>query len=134
MSLALHPYGELENKGNKMINRKKDAGFSLIEVMAGMVILSVGLLLLLPMMVTSIRANNYAQSATQASMLIKDKMEDLKNTEIPTSGNDVVATSTRNWTVTIINANLYRLSVTVGWTDERGYPHSNTMTSYMSTR
>ena len=48
-----------------------------------MVLLAVGLLLLLPMMVTSIRANNYAKNATEASMLIKDKMEDLKNMNTP---------------------------------------------------
>jgi prepilin-type N-terminal cleavage/methylation domain-containing protein len=117
-----------------MIKRKQNNGFSLIEVMAGMVILSTGLLLLLPMMVTSIRANNYAQSASQASMLIKDKMEDLKNMNTPTSGADSSSTSIRTWTVTTVNSNLYRLDVTVGWTDESGYPHRNTMTSYMARR
>ena len=117
-----------------MIKRKKTSGFSLIEVMAGMVILSTGLLLLLPMMVTSIRANNYAQSASSASMLIKDKMEDLKNTAAPTSGADSSATSSRSWTVTQVNSNLYRLDVTVRWTDERGYRHRNTMTSYTAKR
>lgn len=117
-----------------MIKRKKNSGFSLIEVMAGMVILTTGLLLLLPMMVTSIRANNYAQNASQASMMIKDKMEDLKNMETPTSGADSSATAVRSWTVTTINSNLYRLDVTVSWNDERGYPHQNTMTSYTANR
>jgi prepilin-type N-terminal cleavage/methylation domain-containing protein len=117
-----------------MIKRKKIGGFTLIEVMSGMVLLAVGLLLLLPMMVTSIRANNYAKNATEASMLIKDKMEDLKNMSIPNSGNDTAASATRNWTSTLVSAGLYRLSVTVAWNDEQGYPHSNTMTSYMSTR
>lgn len=117
-----------------MIKRKKNGGFTLIEVMSGMVLLAVGLLLLLPMMVTSIRANNYAKNATEASMLIKDKMEDLKNMSIPNTGNDTVTGATRNWTSTLVSAGLYRLSVTVAWNDEQGYPHSNTMTSYMSTR
>lgn len=124
----------MKNKGNKMIKRKKTGGFSLIEVMAGMVILSTGLLLLLPMMVTSIRANSYAQNASQASMLIKDKMEDLKNTNTPTSGSDSTATAARTWTVTTINSNLYRLEVAVRWLDERGYSHHNTMTSYTANR
>ncbi len=117
-----------------MIKRKKQHGFTLIEVMAGMVLLAVGLLLLLPMMVTSIRANNYARDASEASMLIKDKMEDLKNMSTPNSGNDVLSGATRNWTSTQVSTNLWRLSVTVGWADEQGYNHSNTMTSYMSVR
>jgi prepilin-type N-terminal cleavage/methylation domain-containing protein len=117
-----------------MIRRKKNSGFTLIEVMSGMVLLAVGLLLLLPMMVTSIRANNYARNATEASMLIKDKMEDLKNMATPTTGNDVAGTATRNWTSTLVSTGLYRLSVTVNWNDEQGHAHSNTMTSYMSTR
>lgn len=133
--LLLYPEADrLINKGNKMIKRKNTNGFSLIEVMAGMVILSTGLLLLLPMMVTSIRANNYAQNASQASMLIKDKMEDLKNTETPASGADSSASAVRTWTVTTVNSNLYRLDVSVRWRDERGYPHRNTMTSYTANR
>jgi prepilin-type N-terminal cleavage/methylation domain-containing protein len=121
-------------RGINMIRQKKIAGFTLIEVMSGMVLLSVGLLLLLPMMVTSIKANNYAKNATEASMLIKDKMEDLKNMNTPNTGNDVLNGATRNWTSTQVSTGLWRLSVTVGWNDEQGYAHANTMTSYMSTR
>ena len=118
-----------------MIKKSKtNDGFTLVEVMAGMVVLAVGLLLLLPMMVTSIRANNYAQNSTQASMLIKDKMEDLKNMDPPTGGNDVSGSATRTWTAIMVSTNLWRLTVTVNWNDERGYAHSNTMASYMSTK
>jgi len=124
----------MNDKGNKMIIRKKIGGFSLIEVMAGMVILSTGLFLLLPMMGTSIKANNYAQGSSQASMLIKDKMEDLKNMNPPTSGADSSSTAVRTWTVTTINTNLYRLSVAVRWRDERGRTHQNAMTSYAASR
>ncbi len=117
-----------------MIGRKKERGFTLVEVMAGMVLLAVGLLLLLPMMVTSIRANDYARNATEASMLIKDKMEQLKNMDVPDTGEDAVGVATRSWTSTLVSNDLWRLSVTVGWTDERGNPHSNSMTSYYSIR
>ena len=117
-----------------MIKRKKDNGFTLIEVMSGMVLLALGLLLLLPMMVTSIQANDYARNATQASMLIKDKMEQLKNMDTPNNGSDTVGTANRSWTSTVAGTNLWQLSVTVGWADERGNPHSNSMTSYYSIR
>ncbi len=106
----------------------------MIEVMAGMVLLAVGLLLLLPMMVTSIQANDYARNATQASMLIKDKMEQLKNMDTPNSGADTLAHNTRTWRSTQVSADLWRLTVTVGWRDERGRPHANSMTSYYSLR
>jgi prepilin-type N-terminal cleavage/methylation domain-containing protein len=117
-----------------MIIRKKILGFTLIEVMAGLVIMSLGLLLLLPMMVTSIRANNYAKNATEASMLIKDKMETLKNMNPPTSGADTAGTVIRTWTTTAVSTNLSRLDVTVNWIDERGYAHSNSLRSYKSAK
>jgi prepilin-type N-terminal cleavage/methylation domain-containing protein len=112
----------------------KQRGFTLIEVMAGMVILSMGLLLLLPMMVTSMQANDFARGSTEASMYIKDKMEELKNMYPPTSGADSVGTVQRAWTVTNLNPNLWQLDVTISWTDRHDLPHSNTVTSYMSRR
>jgi prepilin-type N-terminal cleavage/methylation domain-containing protein len=115
------------------ISRKQD-GFTLIEVMAGMVILALGLLLLLPMMVTSMQANDFARGATEASMLIKDKMEELKNMDPPTSGTDVVGGVQRTWAVSNASSNLWRLDVTISWTDRHDLSHSNTVTSYMSTR
>jgi prepilin-type N-terminal cleavage/methylation domain-containing protein len=117
-----------------MIRKSKDKGFTLIEVMAGMVIMAVGLLLLLPMMVTSIRANSYAQNSTEASMLIKDRMEDLKNMANPTSGADTVGSVTRSWAIANAGVNLTQITVTVNWVDQQGRPHSNSMTSYKSAR
>jgi len=117
-----------------MKGKKNQKGFTLIEVLAGIVIMSVGLLLLLPMMVTSIRANSYARGSTEASMLIKDKMEDLKNMDTPTAGADTLGTTIRTWTVSNAGANLTRLTVAIRWLDERGNGHSNSMTSYKSAR
>jgi len=117
-----------------MKNKKRQSGFTLIEVMAGMVIIAVGLLLLLPMMVTSMQANDFARGSTEASMLIKDKMEELKNMDVPTSGIDSVGTVSRTWTVTDLGNNLYQLDVNIAWTDRNDRPHNNTVTSYMSKR
>lgn len=114
--------------------RKKQRGFTLIEVMAGMIVLSLGLLLLLPMMVTSMQANDFARGSTEASMYLKDKMEELKSMNPPTSGADTVGTVQRNWTVTSINPSLWQVDVSVSWTDRHDLPHTNTITSYMSTR
>jgi len=113
---------------------KKQGGFTLIEVMAGMIILSLGLLLLLPMMVTSMQANDFARGSTEASMYVKDKMEELKNMNPPTSGADTIGTVQRAWRATSISSNLWQLDVTVSWTDRHDRPHQNTVTSYMSIR
>lgn len=113
---------------------KRQEGFTLIEVLAGVIIMTVGLLLLLPMMVTSIQANDYARGSTEASMLIKDKMEDLKNMDIPSSGNDSVGNIARTWSATAVSSNLTQLTVTVNWTDKRGLAHSNSMMSYKSAK
>ena len=110
---------------------KKNKGFTLVEVLTGMLILSVGLLLLLPMMVVSMQGNDFARGFTEASMLIKEKMEELKNMNLPVSGADTVNTACRLWTVTDASANLKRLVVQVSWSDRDGREHNNSMVSYM---
>jgi prepilin-type N-terminal cleavage/methylation domain-containing protein len=122
----------MKNEEFTMKNKKRQSGFTLIEVMAGMLIIALGLLLLLPMMVTSMQANDFARGSTESSMLIKDKMEELKNTPLPTSGADSVGTVTRTWTVTDLGNNLLQLDVNINWTDRHGRAHNNTVTSYMS--
>ena len=135
MSLALTITGKDQNEGNEMKKiRNGQKGFTLIEVMAGMLIMSLGLLLLLPMMVTSMQANDFARGSTETSMFIKDKMEELKNMNLPTSGADTVGTVQRSWTVSSAGSNLWQLDVSVSWTDRHNLPHTNTITSYMSTR
>jgi prepilin-type N-terminal cleavage/methylation domain-containing protein len=115
----------------KRKNLKSQRGFSLIEVVMGMLILSVGLLLLLPMMVVSMQANDFARGSTEASMLIKDKMEELKNMNNPTAGADSVSGAYRTWTVTNIDNKLAKLVVNISWNDFEGRSHSNSMVSYM---
>ena len=110
---------------------EKNKGFTLVEVLAGMLILSVGLLLLLPMMVVSMQGNDFARGFTEASMLIKEKMEELKNMDLPVSGADTVDSVCRSWTVTDATANLKRMVVQVNWTDRDGRGHNNSMVSYM---
>ncbi len=111
------------------ISRQK--GFTLLEVLVGMIIISAGMLLLLPMMVVSMQANDFARGFTEASMLIKDKMEELKNMNIPISGVDSVGTVSRSWTVSDAGNNLRRLLVNINWTDKEGKARSSSMMSYM---
>ena len=55
-----------------------DAGFSLIEVLAAMVILTVALMSLAQLFALSTRANFSARSNTYAAMLAQQKMEQLR--------------------------------------------------------
>ena len=112
--------------------RKKDKkGFTLLEVLVGMLILSMGLLMLMPMMMVSMNANDFARGFTEASMLIKEKMEEIKNIENPSSGADTVDNATRTWTVTDAGAKLKRVLVNIQWVDQDGRDHTNSMVSYM---
>jgi len=113
---------------SKLTNKK---GFTLIEVVVSMFILSGGLLLLLPMMVVSMQSNDLANGFTEASMMIKGKMEELKNIDNPVSGADSIGTSYRTWTITQPESNLLRMVVNINWTDIDGGLHTNSMVSYM---
>ena len=65
-----------------MLRRKTndDRGFSLIEVMVAIVILTVGLLALAQMMVMATNSNNLSGRMTSCSGLAKEQLERLKST------------------------------------------------------
>ncbi len=73
-------------------NANKDEGFSLIEVMVAIVILTVGLLSLAQMMVLATNSNSLSGRMTSCSALAKEQLERLKATPFYT---DPVA-KTRN--------------------------------------
>lgn len=100
-------------------------GFSLIEVLVGLVILAIGLLAIAGMQITSIRGNYFSSSLTQATILAQDRMEKLKNLPYPSlsSGSDTETVSgtifTMQWTVVPDSpADTWKtVTVTVKWTD-----------------
>ena len=59
----------------------KNKGFTLLEVLITIVILSVALLALAGLQIISIRGNSFGNHMTEAITLAKDLMEDMKNTE-----------------------------------------------------
>jgi prepilin-type N-terminal cleavage/methylation domain-containing protein len=61
-----------------MSNGKHDSGFSLIEVMVAIVILTVGLLTLAQTMVIATRSNDLSGRMTSCAALAKEQMERLK--------------------------------------------------------
>jgi len=62
---------------NKAIRKPK--GFTLIEVVAGLIILAIGLLGIAVMQITSIKSGYFSSHVTQATIFAQDTLEHLRN-------------------------------------------------------
>ena len=119
-----------------MRRRLNKKGMSLIEVMAAMVILAIGILGLAPLMVVTIDANSFANELTEANTLAQDKIESLRNTmsfsPLPYHEFDHNVYNTFNVTTTVdgsesdatVPSGVYRLHVNVSWIDHNDLPRS----------
>jgi len=101
---------------------KNKKGFTLLECMVAMLILSIGLLGMAKMMYTTINTNSYSKQATIATTMVQAKMEDLKKQDLAnlSAGNDTLSrhgvTYQRSWTVEG-TGNTRTLTVTVRFGD-----------------
>ncbi|MBI3585094.1 MAG: type IV pilus modification protein PilV [Nitrospinae bacterium] len=90
-----------------MSNKQNEMGFTLIEVLIAIVILSIALLGLSSMNLYTIQGNNLARQETAAVALAQDKIEELKNkTFVDSAVNDSNATNNTDYT-TLKNATSY---------------------------
>jgi len=107
------------------LNRR---GFTLIEVVIGLLILAVGLLGIAGMQITSIKGNSFSANMTQASILAQDRLEELRglpNTNpalnIGSYNDGILPNTIFSRTYTIIqhptNPSMRVLTVTVRWRD-----------------
>jgi type IV pilus assembly protein PilV len=106
------------------LNKK---GFTLIEVLVGMVLLAIGLLAIAGMQMTSVRGNFFSSNMTQASILAQDRMEALKNLPyadpaltVGTHNDGLIAGTifTRNYDVSLVpGTTMLNIRVRVSWTD-----------------
>jgi len=111
------------------------AGFTLIEVMIALVILSIGILALAKLQISAIQGNTLSQNMTTAVSLAEQRVEQLKNTpytdiksESPPVNIDPntaqVTAAVTKWTrqVTVTDGspltNTKTVSVLVTWTDK----------------
>ena len=86
-----------------MIHKRQD-GFTLIEVLVSISLLTVALLGLCGATVMAMKGNSLSQMSTKATIMAKDKMEGLKNLNYNqvTGGSDTPeANYTRQWTVSL---------------------------------
>jgi prepilin-type N-terminal cleavage/methylation domain-containing protein len=116
--LKIHP------TGNK--------GFTLIEVMVSMIIFATGLLMLIPMVITSIKGNEWADMTTKAAHHIQAKIEEIKNTHDWASGGDSPEGMTRTWTVEDYGSFLKKVVVHMTWLDKDSTLHSDSIITYES--
>ena len=115
----------------KLRLRRNDRGFTLIEVMVSIIVLSIGVLGLAPLMTISVTGNAFSNEATRANVIAQDKIEELKNAaafaSIPyidtlTVDNQFfynarVDDQTSDGTVP---AGVYKIVIQVNWTDQAG--------------
>jgi type IV pilus assembly protein PilV len=101
---------------------RNEKGFTLLEVMIGLLILAVGLLAVAGLTTMIIKTNAYGNHLTEASTIAQAKMEEFRTTH-PAAGNgsDTVegvtgARFTRKWAVTP-KGEMKIITVTVEWAD-----------------
>jgi type II secretion system protein I len=113
-------------------------GFSLIEVLVALVILSIAILATAGLMVTTTKNNSFGNHMTEAATLAQDKMEELLVTDWGSisNNNDVVLVQgsmgmpfTRNWNVADA-ASLKTITVTVNWNDGTSHTISTVSSMY----
>jgi type IV pilus assembly protein PilV len=107
-------------------------GFTLIEVLIGLIILAIGILAIAGMQITSLVGTSFSNNLTQASVLAQDRLEFLKglplddvrlNTGIyPDPPN--IGVFTRSYAATRNpNPNFVTITYTVSWL-EKGVTHT----------
>ena len=113
--------------------KKKHGGFTLVEVLIGLVLLATGILAVAALQVTSVRGHFGSNHLTQATYIAQDTMESLRNTDFglvpPTSAVSNTESTTvqgttfmRTYYVSPVNAGLRTITCTVTWKD--GVNHS----------
>jgi type IV pilus assembly protein PilV len=121
--------------GDKTLTHSKESkGFSLIEVLIALVILSISLLALAGLMVQTTQNNSFGNHMTEAATFGQDQLERLRarpfNSMI--GGADVVTGSTgqvynRSWVVTP-NSTTAETTITINWNDPISHSISFTTT------
>ena len=116
----------------------KTNGFTLIEVLIALIILSFSLLALAGLMVTTTKNNSFGSHITEAATFAQDKLEELRAIrweDIPEGGStDQKSGSTgidytRNWNA-VTNGSLKTITIAINWQDRTN--HSIRLTSVLS--
>jgi type IV pilus assembly protein PilV len=117
-------------------------GISLLEVMIAMLILAFGVLGLAPMIVVSMFGNSYSNQVTIADAIAMDRFEEIQTwyhiAPLPYTQtlNNVRRIFTRQTQIDdsttdgTVPPGVYRIQVTVSWTDQEQVPRTITYFTY----
>jgi len=129
-----------------MNKAKNKRGTSLLEVMAAMLVLAIGILGIAPLMMVTQDANSFSRELTRANNLASDRIEQLRAgggyVPLPYIRYELNLDNKFNRTTRIdayesdmsVPAGCYRLHVTMSWTDHNGLPRSSEYWTYITRR
>lgn len=112
---------------------RSEGGFTLLEVLTSMLIMSFSLLLLLHLGMIALDGNKWASGTTTCTQLLQEKLEHLRNMPNPVSGMDTVGEYMRRWTVATAGNHLRRVSITATWQAPNKVTESYTINTLMRT-
>jgi type IV pilus assembly protein PilV len=102
-------------------------GFTLIEVLIGLIILAIGILAVAGMQITSTRGNFFSNNLMQATYVAQDRLEFLKNLPFDSpkiqdgssdSGTTPISGVIFNWSYKVVaNGDVRTINLTVTWND-----------------
>jgi type IV pilus assembly protein PilV len=125
----------LPREGLKLIKVFEEKGFTLLEVLLGLVILAIGILAIAGMQITSITGTSFSKNLTQASVIAQDRLEYLKSLPLGDPGlngtyNDPDIGIFKRGYVAVRNPspNYVTITYTVSWL-EKGVPHTVSFTT-----
>ncbi len=117
-----------------MIKGFEEKGFTLTEVLIGLIILAIGILAIAGMHITSIRGTSFSNNLTQASVIAQERLEFQKSLPLNDASlntgdyNDLpdVGIFTKSYHADRnVSPNYVQITYTVSWV-EKGVPHSVT--------
>ena len=117
-------------------------GFTLLEVMTSLAILSFSLLMLLHMAMIALDGNSWASGTTSSTQLIQEKLEELRIQADPVSGydsvpmlsvGDTLGFVSRTWRVSTVASHLRQVEITAVWLSPDSIAHSNTVSTMIKT-
>ena len=109
------------------------SGFTILEVIIAILILSMSLLLLLNMAMVALDGNDWSNKTTNATQLIQEKLEQLRSTANPAGGNDIVNGVVRTWVISNAGNHLRKIDISVQWEDVKAQAHTNSISTYIRT-